>query len=255
MIQSVEKAMKILSKVADGYPEPVALQVIAAQTGIPKSTCAHILETLCAEGYLRRVSHLRGYVLGAQTFCLTRYGRFAEDLTAICHPLLKWLSRKTGQTALIAVVENCQKYIIDSVDGGNNLFQREANIREDDVYRTATGRVILSRMSEEELREHWRVCGSPVSQEWPEVHSFEDLCRELYEIRKQRVVKSAIWMNNAWHLGYAAEIHDSQRTRGAIGVGLHVTDAEYPIAPSMEEEIIRYLKRCAEEVCRRLCYH
>lgn len=255
MIQSVEKAMKILSQVADGYPDPVTLQTISEKTNIHKSTCVHILETLCEEGYVRRISHSLGYALGAQTFCLTRYGKFEEDLISICHPLLRWLSRKTGKTALLAVVENRQKYIIDYVDGGRNLFSRAASIREDDVYRTATGRVILSRMSEEELREHWRICGAPRPGEWPEVDSFEALCRELKTVKRQKVVKTATLMGGMWHLGYAAEIHDARKTCGAIGVGFHIPPEEFPFPEQTENEICRNLTRCAEEACRRLSYH
>ena len=172
MIQSVHKAMRILSVIADGKSAPVSLAHIAAETGWPKPTCAHIVETLCRDGYVQRVSHSEGYRLGPALYHLTRYGRYDEELISLCHPVLKWMERTAQATAILTVVENRQKFIIDYVDTEQKMFPEYQQIRTDNLYRTATGRMLLSRMDRRQVEEIYRQYGNPAAGEWDEVTSW-----------------------------------------------------------------------------------
>ena len=142
MIQSVQKAMEILRVVSDGKNHPVPLMEIAQKTGYPKPTCAHLLETLCHDGYAERVSHAEGYRLGAAAYYLTRYGSFEQPLVSLCRPVMRWMERKTHATVILSVLRNRQKFIIAYADTEQNLLREHPSICMDDLYRTATGRAM-----------------------------------------------------------------------------------------------------------------
>ena len=155
MIHSVEKAMKILAVISNAKNAPVTLMELSNQTGIPKPTCSHLLETLCHDGYARRVSHTEGYVLGPAVYHLTRYGRYEKELVTLCRPIMRWMEKKSHATVVLSVIQNHQKFIIDYADDEQNLFSEHPQIRTDEIYRTATGRAILSHMDRNEVRAIW----------------------------------------------------------------------------------------------------
>ena len=143
MIHSVQKAMHILSVLSDAKNQPVPLMDIAERTGYPKPTCAHLLETLCHDGYAVRVSQTKGYILGPALYCLTRYGRYEEELVSLCRPVMRWMERNSHATVVLSVIQSHHKFIIDYADAEQNLFSEHPKIRTDDIYRTATGRAII----------------------------------------------------------------------------------------------------------------
>lgn len=96
MIGSVQKAIKILNTISEGKNSPVSLSNISKLTGINKSTCLHIISTLAVEGFVKQISHTLGYVLGPAAYCLSKHGRYDNELVSVCHPLIRWLNKKTG---------------------------------------------------------------------------------------------------------------------------------------------------------------
>lgn len=86
MIQSVERALAILVLVADGKGAPVSLKEISERTGLHRSTCAHLLETLAETGFVHQISRNEGFVLGAYAYYLTRYRVFRQELLQVCNP-------------------------------------------------------------------------------------------------------------------------------------------------------------------------
>ena len=47
MIKSVKKAMDILTILSANAEEPITLSELAEKTGMNKSTCVHIVDTMC----------------------------------------------------------------------------------------------------------------------------------------------------------------------------------------------------------------
>ena len=114
MIASVEKTIKILNTISEGRNSPVSLSSISNITGINKSTCSHILSTLESEGFVKKISHTKGYVLGPAAYCLSRHGRYENEFVSICHPLINWLHKKTGYSVILAVIDTFFIYLTRS---------------------------------------------------------------------------------------------------------------------------------------------
>ena len=152
MIKSVKKAMDILSILSDSAETPIPLQELAERTGMNKSTCAHIVDTLCETLYVERVSRTQGYRLGPWAYMLSRYGRYQNTLVSISTPVLRWLHGKTGATVFISVICNGQKYIVYHIDKADILPMSDGSIIQGYLETTATGLFLMAHMEPESLR-------------------------------------------------------------------------------------------------------
>ena len=146
-MNTVEKALKILAEVSNQKGEPITVKKLSEKLDINRSTCFHIVKTLTDNGFLEKISHSKGYVLGLEAYFLSRFGNYAENEIAICRPLLKWLYKKSGCPVILATIKNQKKFILEYYDFEHRVFPDYQKIREDDIYRTATGRIILANMS------------------------------------------------------------------------------------------------------------
>lgn len=152
MIKSVKKALDILSLLSASAEEPMTLNDLAEQTGMNKSTCAHIVDTLCDSLYVERVSRTKGYRLGPWAYMLSRYGQYQNALVSVSAPVLRWLQSKTGATVFISVACNGKKYIIYHIDKLGILERSDGSIIQGTLDATATGILLLTYMDAETLR-------------------------------------------------------------------------------------------------------
>lgn len=257
MIGSVQKAMQILTAISEGKSNPVSLAEICEVTGINKSTCSHIISTLLAEGYVQRISATKGYVLGPATYCLSRYGRYDNEFVALCHPLLRFLYKKTGQATLLAVIQGGRKFVIDYIDVEPKLLSANGSskIHPDDIYRTATGRIMMANMGEKELRDIYEKCGPPPEGHWEEVYSWETLRKQLVGIDGRKLIKTCTIKEDGQtvSVGYAAAIYRYSKCVGALGIALECKSEIYEQFQEEEEpEIEKMLMKCRNELNRRL---
>jgi len=254
MIGSVQKAIKILNVISEGKNSPVSLLYISEMTGINKSTCSHIISTLVAEGFVKKISYTKGYVLGPATYCLSRYGKYENEFASICHPLLRWLNKKTGYSVILAVVEGSQKYTIDYIDT-EKMLPESSGIMPDDIYRTATGRIILANMDKSDIKEIFEKTGIPPEEHWDEVTSFETLEAKLSELDKNGVVQTyCVRDDGKILLGYASAVFRYTKCVGAIGVAVLCTREEYEQFEEKEKLIKHNIIKARTEIGRRLKY-
>lgn len=248
MIRSVKKSCDILKLLSDAYPESIRLQDISDKTGVNKSTCVHLLDTLINEQLAERTSHA-SYRLGAGCFLLTRSGRYDENRLSVCRPVLRWLHKKVGQTVLIAEIQNCTKYVVDYIQGELTLSVKPADIIEDSLYRTATGRLIMSRMTRSEISDIVYKNGLPRSPEWYDFKSVDEVCECLNEIKNAEFVYSGL----NTHYGIAAEIKDKNGVVGAVGIAIVSNDGDDK-AKDILDSYKKDLSRAAKEMTRRLTF-
>lgn len=253
MIASVQKAMRILSAIADGAPEPMPLCEIAKAVNINKATCSHIVDTLMQEGFLVRISSSRGYVLGPAAYCLTGFERYGRDLISTTRPVMQYLYKTLGYCVVLAVIEGSTKYVIDYIDDGT-IFEKKEKIRRDDIYRTATGRAILENMSDSEITAVWEKYGKPSQKEWAEIETFEDLLRYKSTSSSRTVtVTRAEGEDGAVNIGYGAPIFRGMTCVGAIGIAVKLKKNEEKAFLSKEQpKIESLLQKGAFTISERL---
>lgn len=256
MILSLQKAMHILSILSDEKGHPVPLIEIAARTGYPKPTCSHILETLCCDGYVKRISRSKGYTLGPSLYNLVRYGRYEAEFVSLCHPVMRWMEKKTHATTVLSVIQSNQKFIVDYTDNEQNLFLEHPTIRTDDIYRTATGRAILAYMDREQVRAIWEKHGKPPAGHWEEITSYESLMDTLRNIRQQEIVVSAAMTKEGEQnaIGYACPLFRRTSCIGAVGIAWKPLCSGQTIDPKTEKLLCDTLRKGAKEIMRRLSY-
>ncbi len=252
MPNAVEKTMLILRALSDGRGKPVTLASLSERTGFNKSTVSHILKPLCAGRYVTRVSHSEGYLIGPELHVLTRYGRYGEELVSVCRPILLHLNRQTGGTAVLAVVRDSCKYILDHVEGGLRYSDSDASILEDDLYRTVTGRAILSAMPVWEALDVYETLGAPKKADWEEVTDRESFLAALEKIRAAKVCHAEITSSARAYSSFAVPITAVGRCVGALGLVLVRSADEPPPEEAKLAGLTALMERCRLETERRL---
>ncbi len=246
MANSVEKTIQVLRTLADSRGRAVTLSDLSDKTGINKSTLSHIIKVLCGKGYVTRVSHREGYTVGPELFFLTRYGRFGEEITSSCHSILELLNRETGGTAIFAVLNGDKKYIIDYIEGQVRYTDSPAFILSDDLYRTVTGRVLLSRLSVHEATEIFRQNGPPKEGHWDTVKSEKDYQAELSKIRRMSCLCEILHSESCALISLAAPIYKSQKCIASLGLVLEKSEE------TNTKRLEALFLRCVREAERRL---
>lgn len=253
MIKSVQKATKILSVLADKGDEAVSLSAISQKTQINKSTCSHIIATLEAEGYVVKRSGSKGYILGPAVYCLAGASRYKNHLITICRPIMQYLYKKLGYCVVLAVIENGTKYVVDSIDNGT-FFDRDMRIREDNIYCTATGRIIMQYMSDEEVCEIYRKCGVPAENGWIEICSLDELLEKTHNVKKDEIVVTRHTGRDGVNIGYGVALFDGGGCVGAIGIAVNILDKDEKMLDDEDEKIKKLLIKAGKEINRRLSY-
>lgn len=245
MANSVEKTMQILRLISDSRGRAITLSEISLGTGINKSTISHILKILLRDGYISRVSHREGYTVGPELFFLTRYGKFGEEITSSCHSILEQLNRETGGTAIFAVLNKGKKYIIDYVEGHISYRDSGAAILSDDLYRTVTGRMLLSSLSADEAIEVFRQNGIPEVGKWEEVKCEKDYISELERLKGIEILTNYTNHTKGRLFSCATLIYKDNKAVAAMGFAgiCEKTD---------EKHVLKLIEKCKNEACRRL---
>lgn len=258
MIQSVQRAIAILQVLSDSDNQPTRLTDIANATNLNISTCSHILQTLIECRMVERISQTEGYRIGMHAFYLTRHGRYRRELVDTCHPIMRWLNHKTGQSIILTRLESGKKVILDTITGQYPFSGAASDIYYEDGYQFCTCHVFLAAMHPDERKEYYREYGYPSQQEWPDLYSgipeneiYNRINTQGYEIFR---------VNNSAIFGIATAVTIDDKVICSLGICLYVpsaslADPAVPILTAEEEQFYaRLLLTARHELKRRLTF-
>lgn len=252
MIQSIQRAIEILNVVASSFDTPPTLKYISEKTGLNKSTCSHIIETLLDNAMLVKLSTSKGYCIGPHAYLLTKNSRYNNEFLNYTKPVMKWLNQKTNKSVTLATVVNNKKFIIDYFQEDVLICSTKPPIFEDNFYNSATGILLLANLSKEEIFNVYKESGLPPSNLWPKVKNFQDLLKALNCIKKHKIFKHVIYGEDGAEetAGYASVIEYNTKTYGALGIACKLS--ELTESPDEEKKLIHYLTVATNEVVRRI---
>jgi DNA-binding IclR family transcriptional regulator len=180
-VQSVARALTLLDALGDSRGE-VGIAELSKQVGFHVSTAHRLLATLIAQGYARQNPETGRYGLGAKAFHLAEAYLGQMDLRRIVHPVLERLTRETGETANLVILDGRETLYLDKVESPQSLRIFSRIGRRAPLHCTAAGKVLLAGRSWSDVRR--MLGGDSLERFTPRtILSLEDLRRELEGVR------------------------------------------------------------------------
>ena len=109
---------------------------------------------------------------------------YRGDLISVAEPLMADLVKRVNETVLIVILRGQERFIILQIDGNQNIQVGRDLFQQDNIYQTATGRLLLAHSDKKDLNDFIAENGLPGSV-WPEASSQSKLESALETIRRQ----------------------------------------------------------------------
>lgn len=213
MIQVINKCAQIINLIASDPTKAWPLSIIADTIGINRGTCSNILKSLVATGYLEKSLTGKGYVLGYQIFKLAGAGK-KNSLIGVAKPIMDKLSLELNETIMLSVLKGKTRLLLYQSTCTHDI--QVLTPQKSNVFRTTTGKMILSRYSQSQLTEFINTYGLP-DEEWPGITGRMSFFSELEKIRN---LDCLVTISETHVAALAVPIVLPDRTYAALGVYL-----------------------------------
>lgn len=216
MIRVLHKAFDILECLSKEPQHRKQLNEIAGHLSMNAGTCANILKTMVQRKFVDQAGRRGGYMLGPMMYYLSRLSAYRGDLLLVAEPLVAALAKKVNETVLLAVLRGNERFVILQIDGNQRVQVSRDMFFGDNIYDTATGRLLLAHSNEKELNAFLAVHGLPGSR-WPEAKSLKKLKIAFEEIRRRGY---ALHQTTGNVMGIAYPINENGNVIAALGLFL-----------------------------------
>lgn len=216
MIQVLNRACDILELLANSPEKVFSLSELARTLGLNPGTCANILKTLVSRNLVEQVAPRKGYCLGPMAYNLARNVPYRKDLIKIVQPFIENLVRKVKETALVATLHNGKRFVLFQMNGSQALQIRHDYLFRDDIYTTATGKLLIAYLFPQELSAFIEEHGLP-GKSWPEIKTKKQLNTVLAAIREAGI---SIHSPTPEVTGIAVPLKEGEKTVAALGLFL-----------------------------------
>lgn len=150
-VPAATRALRVLRFLA-AQPEPVSVERIAREVGIPRSTTYHLLQAMAEEGFVVHLADDRRFGLGVAAFEVgSGYARQAPLQRIARRPLASLVDR-TGHSAHLAVPHGRDVlYVVEERAPGRPPLVTDVGVRLPS-HLTASGRAILAHLPPNQVR-------------------------------------------------------------------------------------------------------
>ncbi|MBD2870583.1 IclR family transcriptional regulator [Paenibacillus arenilitoris] len=183
IIQSVERALLILD-LFDEYNQELKITEISAKMNLHKSTVHSLLKTLQEYRYIEQNAENGKYRLGLKL--LERSGQLTQsmDIRRTAKATLAELSKETGQTAHLVILDGREGVYIDKVEGEKAQIRYSRIGRRIPIHCSAVGKALIAFKAPAQLEAillnyEYRI------QTERTIRNKADLLKELERVREQ----------------------------------------------------------------------
>lgn len=227
--------------------EPITVGDIISRLGIPKSTAYELINTLNDAGYVEPHGRENRLFLGRKLYELGSAYRNQVDLIKDGSRTVENLRDLTGETVQLSVLDGTMMLVIVKEEGSNPIRIVSQVGSRVPINWAASGRLLVSDMDDEELREFLK---DTVSQS-PSGRAKIDVSVIVREVRQARKQGFATEVNEAnEHAGcVAAPIFDyTGRCVAAISIVVPTTR----LTPTYRNQLIEAVTDAAKNLSHRL---
>lgn len=121
-IEAIDRALALLSALAEAGPAGASLAVLSESTGVNKSTAYRALSTFRSRGYATQTTN-GDYRLGPTAIALGDRFLSGENLVAVLHPALVEVSRKAEELVHLGSWSDDEVVYLDKVEPGTRAIR------------------------------------------------------------------------------------------------------------------------------------
>ena len=143
LVQPVLKAMQVLQVICEAA-EPLSLDQLVREAGLPKTTVFRYLKTLGSTGLIEHVAETDRYRPGLGLWRLSQASGPHEALKRICKPYMKRLRQRFNETINLGVLSGGEVLYLDVLESERSLRMQSTIGSTDLLHCTALGKVLLA---------------------------------------------------------------------------------------------------------------
>ena len=159
-IKSIMKACRVIDLLA-ASPKALSLGELAKETGLAKSTLHGILSTLVDSGYVQQMSENGHYQLSVRLFEIGSSISNKWNERQVASPYMQRILEQTGETVHMAVLSDGQVLYINKQESSRSIQIVTANGVKLPAHCTGVGKVLLSGLTDAEVRHICKKHGMP----------------------------------------------------------------------------------------------
>jgi IclR family transcriptional regulator, KDG regulon repressor len=162
LVPAVDRALEILALLRSEGRE-MNLAEISKATGSHKSSVQRLMTTLSHHGFVKRDEMTKRYALG---IALAEYGRVALnnlDIRQIAKPFLQSLVEYSGETAVIAILNDTKMVMIDKREPVSQIRASPYIGMRFPATATSNGKALLAWLPEDRVAEIIQIEGLPAA--------------------------------------------------------------------------------------------
>jgi len=183
-IQSLARAAAILDALVDVHGDWLGLTDISRRIGLRPSTAHNLLASLAALGFVEQHPATRRYRLGLRNLQLGQMVHRRLDIVRAARPSLIRLSRRTNETASLAVPYGYEVLVVDSQEGSHGIRVAADPGTRVPYHASACGKSILAHLPAAEREAI--IAGRPLRPFTTRtIRESEQLARELARTRER----------------------------------------------------------------------
>lgn len=186
-VQTLEKALEIIELLSkDSSGNGLGISELSRELDIGKSTVHRVLSTLMAYGYVDKMPNNSNYRLSWRLYELGSVVPLQRDLGKIDTEILQDICNRYGETVNLGVRSDNYVVIIAKVEPQIVLRTNIQIGAREPLHATALGKVLISELSQEELKEVISVGDGEFKDYTPNtISGWDDLMLELQKVREQ----------------------------------------------------------------------
>ena len=184
-VQSLDRAFEILEHLC-AVPEGMAIRDLVAQTKLNKSTIHRMLQAMLQRGYVRQEPITGRYYMTTKLCTLSSMIVDGLDLVRVARLPMEQLSQQLQETVHLVIREDTDIVYVHKVEAVSHSVRMAAQIgMHRPLYCTASGKAILSYMTEEQVASIWQRSNIQAYTA-ATIVSLPELQQDLEQCRKRR---------------------------------------------------------------------
>jgi IclR family pca regulon transcriptional regulator len=242
-IKSLEKAVNLICFLSQ-HGSPLKLEDLVKISGVKKTSCFRILQTLTKVGFISKDPETSGYFIGPKMISIGLSAARKSSIRELALPFMKEIREKTGTTVNLAILSGPEVIFVERLQSAHIL---EANLRIGSrlsAHLSSMGKAMLAYLSEVQLEDILR-----------QIHFEKKTVKTISSIK---VLKDEL--KNIRQKGFALNDEELEAglfaiaapLRNQAGMAIAAMNISFPLIRHSRQEALKTFCPLLLEACRNI---